>query len=144
METKNQVSNLINCLTNDEDERQELWLHYLNGNAPSSLSAYLEQSKKEFIADSEIQSHLWHVFRNPPSAKFQELLLRFSNIEQSIVCLLALGLTVCQISGYKGISEIRIKQVISVIKENNCWEELYGPEETTNRRRALRTKRRRD
>jgi hypothetical protein len=128
------VNNLINCLTNNEDERQELWVHYLSGNAPSTFTSHLKKINTLFSADTEIQEQLWTAFKTPPSDKFQELLSRFSDIEQSVVCLLALGLTVSQISGYKTIAEIRIKQVISIIRENDCWEELYGIKETTNRR----------
>lgn len=125
----NSVSNLINCLTNDEDKRQELWLYYLSGNEPSTLATHLSKLDQVYSIDSEIQSYLWDVFKDPPSDKFQVLLSKFSEVEQSIVCLLALGLTVSQVSGYKGISEIRIKRVISIIRENDCWEELYGIKE---------------
>jgi hypothetical protein len=120
------VSNLINCLTNDEDKRQELWLHYLSGNDPSTLASHLEKMEQSYTLDSELQSLLWDIFSNPPSDKFKVLLSHFSEVEQSVVCLLALGLTVHQVSRYKGISEIRIKQVVSIIRENDCWEELYG------------------
>jgi hypothetical protein len=127
------VSNLINCLTNDEDQRQELWLHYLSGNAPSTFASYLDKVNKEFTADSELQQRLWDIFQNPPSHRFEVLLSRFSEVERSIVCLLALGLSVSEISGYKSISEIRIKHVISIIKDNDCWEELYGIKTTLDR-----------
>lgn len=129
-----QVSNLINCLTNDEDKRQELWAYYLSGNAPSTLASYLEKINKEYSLDSELQSYLWFVIKNPPSDKFYELLSHFSEVEQSIVALLALGCTVAHISRYKGISEIRIRHVISIIRENGCWEELYGVQEMQRRK----------
>ena len=132
MEPTDQVSLLISNLTNNEDQRQELWAYYLEGNTESSLASYLAQINKEYDLESEIQSRLWRIVKNPPSEKFHELLSRFSEIERSVVVLLALGLTVAQVSGYKGISEIRIRQVISIIKENDCWEELYGIKETTN------------
>lgn len=132
MKTTEEVSSLINCLTKDEDERQELWAYYLSGNATSSFASYLDKINKEYSLDSEIQSHIWEILKNPPSEKFYDLLSRFSEVEQSIVALLALGFTVAHISGYKGISEIRIRQVISIIRENGCWEELYGIKETTN------------
>lgn len=125
----NSVSDLINCLTNDEDKRQELWLYYLSGNEPSTLATHLSKLDQVYSVDSEIQSYLWDVFKEPPSDKFHVLLSKFSEVEQSIMCLLALGLTVSQVSDYKGISEVRIKQVIAVIRYNDCWEELYGIKE---------------
>lgn len=126
------ISSLINSLTDNEDQRQDLWVHYLSGNPPSSFVAYLNKSNKAYAADREIAHLLWHVFNNPPSEKFQRLLSNFSDIEQSVICLLALGLSVTEVSGYKGISEIRIKQVISIVRENDCWEELYGVKEKTH------------
>ena len=133
MSPTDQVSQLINCLTNDEDLRQDLWVHYLSGHSPSTFAAHLDKLNKEFSSDSHLQNLLWEVFKNPPSDKFRQLLDNFSDIEQSIVCLLALGLTVSELSGYKGISEIRIRHVISVVKEKDCWEELYGVKEKINR-----------
>ena len=133
MEATNQVSSLINWLTNDEDKRQELWLYYLEGNELPTLASHLYKLENSYSADYQIQVLLWDAFKNPPSDKFKVLLSHFSEIERQIVCLLALGLSISQISGYKGISEIRIKQVISIIRENDCWEELYGTEKETNR-----------
>jgi hypothetical protein len=134
-----EVNLLISSLTNDEDQRQELWAHYLNGNAPSSLASHLEHIQEEDAIEVELQSQLYRLFKAPPSDKLHELLSHFSPIEQSIVCLLALGLSIEQVSGYKRISEVRIRQVISIIRENDCWEELYGIKEEINTRREVRT-----
>lgn len=132
MSPSNQVSNLINCLTNDEDQRQNLWIHYLSGNPPSSFASYLSKIEREFSLDSQIQQTLWDTHSNPKTDKFQELLVNFSEIEQSVLCLLALGLTISEISSYKGISEVRIRQLISVVRYNECWEEIYGIKEKTD------------
>lgn len=126
MSPTEQVSNLINCLTKDEDQRQDLWVHYLSGNPTSTFTAYLDKLNKEFAQDSQMQELLWGIFINPPSDKFEKLLTNFSDIEQSMVCMLAMGLTISEISQYKGISEVRIRHVIQVIRYNKCWEELYG------------------
>ena len=128
------VSKLISYLTKDEDQRQDLWVHYLSGNPTSSFSSYLEKLNKEFAHESDLQEQLWQTFANPPSDKFNKLLSNFSDVEQSVLCMLALGLTISRISEYKGISEIRIRQVISIVKENDCWEELYGIKKKTNGR----------
>ncbi len=126
MSPTDKVSQLINCLTKDEDQRQDLWVHYLSGNSPSTFVSHLDKINKELCADSYIQGLLWDVFKDPPSHKFKQLLSNFSDIEQSVVCLLALGLTVYEVSKYKAISEIRIRHVISVVRDKDCWEELYG------------------
>jgi len=132
------VSNLINSLTSDEDQRQDLWVYYLSGHSSESLSSYVNDLKLETKLERDIQAYLWYVFKNPPSDNFMKLLEQLSDVEKSIVCLLALGLTVSQLSEYKGMSEIRIRQVISVLRDNHCWEQLYA-EEKTNRRRTLRS-----
>jgi hypothetical protein len=132
-----QVSKLINCLTNDEDQRQDLWVHYLSGNHPSTFASYLKNIDTEY---EDMQTRLWHAFKYPSSDKFYLLLDSLSDVERSIACLLALGLTVKQISEYKYISEIRIRQVMAVIKDSACWEELYGTQDETDRRRTLRLK----
>lgn len=134
MSPTDQVSQLINCLTKDEDQRQDLWVHYLSGHSPSTFVTYLDQLNKELSMDCELQPLLWEAFHNPPSDKFKNLLNNFSEIEQSVVCLLALGLTVSELSRYKRISEIRIRHVIFIVKEKECWEELYGVQEVQNRR----------
>jgi hypothetical protein len=139
MEPADKVSSQIAHLTNDEDLQQDLWVHYLSGHPPDALAAYLEKLKLETTIEREIQARLWYVFKNPPSDKFIKLLAQLSELEQSVACLLTLGLTVDQVSKYKGISEIRIRQVISVMRDNDCWEQIYA-EEKTDRRRTPRTK----
>lgn len=139
MKPTNQVSNLINCLTKDEDQRQELWVHYLSGNSESTFASYLEKLNNEFCSDSMLQEHLWIVLKQQPSDKFYRLLSALSEVERSVVTLLALGLTVVQVSKYKGISETRIRQVISVLKEHDCWDEIYGAEKKTYRTREIRS-----
>lgn len=132
MDPENRVSNLINCLTNDEDKRQELWVHYLSGNSVTTLATYLDKINIEYSIDTNFQEQLWSAFKNPPSDKFQELLNHLTPVEQSIACLLALGLSTNQISKYKGISEVRIRQVIRIIGYNSVWSELYGFKEATD------------
>jgi hypothetical protein len=141
VDSTSQVSKLIKSLTEDEDRRQDLWVHFLSGNPPSTFVSYLDKINKEFSIESELQEDLWQAFKNPPSDKFSSLLTKLSDIERSIVCLLALGLTVGEISAYKGISQVRIRQVIEVIRYNSAWKEIYGTKETTDRRGTLRSKR---
>ena len=140
MNPTDQVSNLINYLTNDEEQRQDLWVHYLSGNPPSSFASYLNKISKDFNVDTEMQGALWRAFSDPRSDNFKELLGNFSEVEQSVLCLLALGLNIGKISSYKGISEVRIRQLIAIVRYNGCWEEIYGIKETTDRRREIRTK----
>ncbi len=122
----NSVNNLINCLTSDEDKRQQLWIHYLNGNPTESFSAYLDKINSESAAERTVQEKLHEFYSSPSYTGFTKLLANFSDFEKSILVLLVLGLSVSKISEYKGISEIRIKQVISIIRDNQCWRQLNG------------------
>lgn len=126
-----EVRQLINCLTNDEDARQELWVHYLSGNSVDSFVSRLDEIAQDCSQDDKVKANLWNLFTNPPGERFYALLNNFSQFEQSVICLLMLGLTLSEISGYKGLSEIRIKQVVHSIKSNKCWEALYGIKDTT-------------
>jgi len=125
-----EVSNLINCLTQNEDQRQELWVYYLSGNSPSSFASYLEKIQIEHDIDTRYQ-RLGPIFKK--SSKFYSLLGCFSEIEQTIVCLLAIGLTIPQIAKYKGISEVRIRHIVNIIRYNVIWEELYDVKPKTPR-----------
>lgn len=128
MKTVNEVSNLINCLTTDEDLRQELWLHYLSGNQTESLSSYLNKLKIQYSEDEQLRAAMWQLLKTPLSPNLLKVMEHFSDFERSIMCLLMLGLSVEKIAEYKGINEVRIRQVVSTIRYNSNWVEYYGIE----------------
>lgn len=133
------VSNLINCLTNDEDLRQDLWVCYLSGTPVESFESRLERLKVEYSDDIELRESIWQLIKNPPSEALSTTLEKnFTDYERSIICCLMLGLEVSKISYIKGISEVRIRQSIATIRYNSCWEVMYGTEEKSNRRRKVR------
>jgi hypothetical protein len=115
------VNSLINCLTDDEDQRQELWLYYLNGNSIESLSDYLCCIKSDSELSEQLQKRIWAATKNGSSDFLQNVLHNFSNVEQSVIILLALGLSVAQISKYKKLAEVRVNCVIFAIKNNEYW-----------------------
>ena len=130
-----QVSNLINCLTNDEDQRQELWVHYLTGNPVESFASHLEKLRLDYEDDIVVKKALWHMMHNPPSASLIEFLKKnFTDFERSVIAFLMLDLDISKISQYKGISEVRIRQAIASIRYNSCWENYYGIKEESDRR----------
>jgi hypothetical protein len=129
VKNQEQVSSLINCLTNDEDLRQELWVHYLSGNPVDTFASHIKKIKSDFNDDESIKQAIWNTISNPPSDKFLDTLNKFTDFEKSIIVLLALGVSVSAISQHKGISEVRIKQTISSIRYNAVWEETYGIKE---------------
>ncbi len=145
MRSLDEVSNLINCLSNDEDARQDLWVHYLNGNPVESFNARLKRIKIENNVEIELQHAIWQLLENPISEQLSNLIKNnFTDYERSILCCLMLGLDSSKISEIKGISQVRIKQTLATIRYNKCWEEAYGTKEKSDRRRKVRSKRRRD
>jgi hypothetical protein len=121
MSNQNLVNSLINCLTDDEDHRQELWIHYLNGNSLESLSNHLSNIKSDKDISEQIQKKIWSATKNGSSDFLQNALQNFSKVEQSVIILLALGLSVAQISKYKKLAEIRVNCVIFAIQNNEYW-----------------------
>lgn len=118
------VSNTINCLSSDEDVRQDLWVHYLSGTPVESLTARLDRIKVEYEDDFELQKSIWSLLQNPPSEQLHTLIeTNFTDYERSIICCLMLGLSASKISNIKGISEVRVRQSISVIRYNRVWNE---------------------
>jgi len=135
VETPEKVNQLINCLTNNEDHRQELWVHYLSGNPIDSFAHHLQKISTEYSDSHHVKEAIWFLINNPPSEQLLELLKSFSEFERSILCLLILGFDVEHISKHKGISQVRIRQCIASIRYNNAW---YGIKETSDRRRKIR------
>ena len=128
------VSSLINCLSDNEDIRQDLWVSYLSGTPLSSLNASLVRIKAEHNETVELQKAVWQLINEPPSEELQILIANnFSDYERSIICCLMLGLDVSQISDIKGISQVRIKQSIATIRYNSIWS-THGTEKELNGR----------
>jgi len=133
VKTTAEVSHLINCLTNDDDLRQELWVYYLDGNPVESFASHLEKMAVTFEDDAVVRRSLWELLKNPPNAEFQDFLEDFTDFERSLIIVLMLGLTVEKISQYKGISQVRIRQAIAAIRYNKAWEVHYGFKEESDR-----------
>lgn len=125
MKTVELVS-LIDHLTTDKDERQELWIRYLENSDVSALSVYLAQIRAQYSEEELLQITVWKHLENPSDFNLQWLFDNFSDLEQSIIQLLILGVELPQISGIKGVGLARLRHVISVIRENKAWEELDG------------------
>lgn len=140
MRPTDEVNNLINCLTNDEDLRQDLWVCYLSGTSVESFESRLERIRVEYSDDIELRKSIWQLIKNPPSEELSTVLQEnFTDYERSIICCLMLGLEIDKISYIKGISEVRIRQSIATIRYNDCWEVMYGTKEKFNRRRTIRS-----
>lgn len=115
---------LINSLTEDNDFQQELWVHYLSGNSPTSFSERLEEIRYEQEEQQRIAEAIWELMNNG-NLEFKELIQGFSELEQSIMCLLAMGFSVPEISKYKTLSIIRVQQVVTTIRNHDRWDDKW-------------------
>ena len=120
-----ETSTLINCLTEDRDERQELWVHYLEHNDISALPDHLSVIRKTWTEDQLLQVDIWRHF-SIANNKYAYMQYEFTELEQSVMQLLAMGATVNQISSIKGIQSVRVRHIISVIREHPCWSFING------------------
>ena len=111
-------------MTDNEDYRQDLWVHYLSGDSSASFSSHLDQIKLVRTEHEVLQQKIWQFINDSSYAKILEIIVDFSEFEKSIIVLLVMGLNVESISRYKHIDEIRINQAISAIRENSVWKAL--------------------
>jgi hypothetical protein len=116
----------IDRLTQDNDERQELWVRYLENGEVSALSDYLAQIREQYSEEELLQITVWRQLENPSDLNLQWLFENFTDLEQSILQLLILGVPLQQISSIKSIGLMRLRHVISVIRENKAWEVFDG------------------
>lgn len=123
MKTAEMVS-LINHLTTDKDERQELWVHYLENSDISALSDYLETIHKQYSEEELLQITVWKKLENPSDFNLQWVFEHFTDLEQSVIQLLILGVPLLDISSIKNIKLARLRHVVAIIRENQAWREL--------------------
>lgn len=117
------VLQLINKLTNDDDSRQDLWVYYLSGHNPSLFASCIQESVLKEYDYNRFQALVWDLSKAPLSDNLLKVLEGFSELEHSFVFLIMLGLDVPGISKYKGLSEVRVRQVITAIRNNTRWNE---------------------
>ena len=127
------VTRLIHRLTSDEDKQQTLWLHYISGEPVENLQQKLEQITREQELFNKFQEAIVKLYSDPIPEELTNFLSNFSDFERSIMFLLLLGFTVNEVSEYKRISVVRIKQSISAIKKHTVWEKRYGSKEKFHR-----------
>jgi hypothetical protein len=117
---------VISHLTTDKDEQQELWVHYLENSDISALSDYLSQIRKQFSEEELLQITIWKQLENPSDFSLQWVFDHFTDLEQSVIQLLILGVSLKDISSIKSVGLARLRHVISIIRENPAWRELDG------------------
>ena len=121
MRTTETVS-FISRLTTDKDEQQELWVHYLENNDLSALSSYLSQIRKQYSEEELLQITVWKQIECPSDFNLQWIFEHFTDLEQSVIHLLILGISLSDISNLKTIGINRLRHVVSIIQQNSAWE----------------------
>lgn len=124
--------NLISHLTTDKDEQQELWVRYLEDSDETVLSEHLAQIRKQYSEEQLLQVTVWHYLENPSDFNLQWLFDHFTDLEQSVIQLLILGVELNTIGCIKSIGISRLRHVVSIIRENKAWEELNGAQNQLN------------
>ena len=117
-----QVLLLINHLTNNEDERQDLWVAYLTGTPSTSLHSILPRLAVSETIEQQFKPQIQHLISNPLPQDFIDYL---TENERVVMCLLMLGCDLGTISRYNGISEVRNHQIMVSLKESNAWNKLW-------------------
>lgn len=111
----------INCLTENEDIRQDLWILFLKGTPVPDLNkalSYLSVSYHPLNLAAAAQSLALSPF-------FLELINNFTELELFIIICLAAGHDVATICRYKGITEVRMRLVISSVIQNEAWADIW-------------------
>ena len=121
MRTTEMVS-FINRLTTDKDEQQELWIHYLENNDLSALSTHLSQIREQYSEEELLQIAVWRQIEHPSDFNLQWIFDHFTDLEQSVIHLLILGVSLSDIASVKTIGVNRLRHIVHVIQQNSAWE----------------------
>lgn len=132
LENLDQVQRQLQNLTNNEDEKQELLVKYLEGESISQITETYKENQKNKDLEQKIADFA-HYLYSCSSTRLRELLLSFEPMERQVIAMLALGCKINEISVYNSLSVVRLQQMIDYIKTSSKWEELYGVKKTTER-----------
>lgn len=132
VETQCNISSLINCLTDNEDLRQELWVHYLSGNPVDTFSSYLQKLQAEQKDHIFISRAMWELMKSEQTEDFSVVWSSFSEYEQAILFLVVVGYSISDIAERKSACEVRIRQTLSSVRYNQVWQNVYGIKDKTD------------
>lgn len=123
------IQRKIETLSQDEDERQDLWVSYLQ-DPYFDLSSRLVEIKNRKDASDLLFNNIINYLKSPPTADMLELLDQFTKLEQSVMLLFVIGLTKEQVSKYKMIEMLRLQQLIANVSTHPAWERMFAKKET--------------
>lgn len=121
MDSEKKIYQLIQDITNDEDHRQELYLYYLSTNSEESIDIRLSQIEKRHNIEDKIQiddKTLMNI------ANMDYIVDNFSDIENMVLCMIMLGMSVDDMALYMSVNINKINSIILSIKNNDIWTNL--------------------
>lgn len=127
------IRQLINSLTEDEDLRQELWIHFLSGHASSSFIYKLEILKIYQRVADDFQYNLATFFTHPLSSTVEDVIAVLAPAERRIVYLLVCGCSPQDIAKYNNICSLKVYQAIASIQMSQVWRSLRKDSEECSR-----------
>lgn len=127
------VKEKIDKLSTNEDDRQDLWVSYLEDPA-SNLPNNIEQITFRNQIGEKITNDIVYLYSSTLKVgSVHDTLDVFTDLERSVIVMLLLGLSIDQISRYKMIGSLRLNQMLCNISLHPIWESLSAKEETQRR-----------
>jgi hypothetical protein len=118
------IKEKIDRLSTNEDDRQDLWVRYLE-NPDSDLYSNIEDISFRNSIRDRIADDIVNLYTSTLKVGFvQNILSNFTDLERSIIVLILLGLSNEQISRYKMIGLLRLNQTLHNISLHPVWETL--------------------
>jgi hypothetical protein len=128
------IKSKIDLLSHNDDERQDLWVSYLE-DPECDFSSKLLEIKNKNEEKELIIFNIVHIMSSHPSPEMIELLDNFTELERSVLILIALGFNKEQISKYKMIDAMRLQQLMDNLSTHPIWEKFLAKEKTKCRRK---------
>jgi hypothetical protein len=132
-----EIASILDNLLSDEDMRQDVWLSICE-NGDSDLDRYIQNIALETTLVKEIANNLKYL-TTADTTMMVPLLANFPTHEQSVLVFLMLSFSLDQISQYKGISMIRLTQMVLCISRHKCWEKIKNDKKKTKHRRKIQS-----
>jgi hypothetical protein len=124
----------LDMLTSDDDIRQQTILIILETGCDDVHTIYKEICISNAVVKKIAENSQYFILN---SAHIADMLSNFHPSEADIIALMMIGCTNAQIVEYRGISMVRLNQLISCISKHPFLESICGTKETSNRRREI-------
>jgi len=126
------VKQKIDELSLSEDDRQDLWVSYLED--PTSTLPTAEHIAFNNHISEKITNNIIYLYNSTLKVgSVQDTLYTFTDLERSVIVMLLLGLSIDQISRYKMIGSLRLNQMLCNIALHPIWENLSAKEKIERR-----------